>query len=218
MKGLLKNNYYAACSNVKLFSSAMVLLGIAAAVMDNDVQSIIIGYMVSVMAGFSVVALSGLRKENTSKWCRYKLTAPVRRIDIVKSYFLSQLIWLFVGMLFAAVGVSLSILLHGFPFDRNTDLFMIFVVGIGLSLFMGAIFFPLFYLGGEERSELCTVVSLLGSIGVIMGASSLMNRLFGPHMTTFQLVMAGIVILACAMLAFLLSFPLTVSIFWRKEF
>ena len=202
MKGLLKNNYYAACSNVKLFSSAMVLLGIAAAVMDNDVQSIIIGYMVSVMAGFSVVALSGLRKENTSKWCRYKLTAPVRRIDIVKSYFLSQLIWLFVGMLFAAVGVSLSILLHGFPFDRNTDIFMIFVVGIGLSLFMGAIFFPLFYLGGE----------------VIMGASSLMNRLFGPHMTTFQLVMAGIVILACAMLAFLLSFPLTVSIFRRKEF
>ncbi len=217
MKGLLKNNYYAARSNVKLFSIAMVLLGIAAAVMDNDVRGIIIGYMVSVMAGFSVAAVSGLRKENTSKWCRYKLTAPVRRIDIVKSYFLSQLIWLLVGMLFAAAGVSCSILLHGFPFDRNTDIFMIFVVGIGLSLFMGAIFFPLFYLGGEERSELCTVVSLLGSIGVVMGASSLMNRLF-PHMTTFQLVLAGIVILACAALAFLLSFPLTVFIFRRKEF
>lgn len=73
--------------NVKMFSAVMLLLGIAAAVLDNDVQSIIIGYMISAMAGFSVVAVSGLRKENTSKWCRYKLTAPVRRIDIVKVIF-----------------------------------------------------------------------------------------------------------------------------------
>lgn len=218
MKGLLKNNFYAVRSNVKMFSAVMLLLGIFAAVSDNDGRGILIGYMILGMTGFSVIANTGLPKENSSKWCKYKVAAPVRRADIVKSYFLSQLIWLFAGMLFAAAGVTLSILLHGFPFDRDTDIFMVFVVGIGLSLFMGAIYFPLFYLGGEERGEVLIVAaSLLGGIGVIMGASSFMNYLFGPHMTTLQIMTAGAAILACAALAFLLSFPLTVYIFSKKE-
>lgn len=217
MKGLLKNNVYAALSNAKIFSAMMLLLGIVAVAKDNDVQGIIIGYMLLGMTGFSVIAAASLRRECVSKWSKYKLTAPVRRTDIVKSYFLSQLIWLCVGMLFAGTAAALSIFLHGFPFDKNTDLFMVFVVGIGLSLFMGAMFFPLFYLGGEERSEVFIVVSLLGSIGVIMGASSLMNYLLGPRMTAFQIIMAGAVILVCAIFSFLLSFPLTVRIFQKKE-
>ena len=73
----------------------------------------------------------------------------VKRADIVKSYFINQLIWLFVGMIFAGIGLGLSWLLHGCPFDRSIDAFMVFFTGISISLFAGAIFFPLFYLGGE---------------------------------------------------------------------
>lgn len=217
MKGLLKNNFYAALSNAKMFSIVMVLLGICVIAKKQDVQGVLIGYMLLGMAGFPVIAIAGLRKENASKWSKYKLTAPVRRIDIVKSYFLSELFGLAAGMMFAGIAVILSILLHGSVFDKDTDIFMVFVVGIGLSLFMGAIFFPLFYLAGEEGAEALIVVSLLAGVGVIMGASSLMNYLFGPHMTTFQIILAGAAILACSALAYLLSFPLSVCIFRKKE-
>ncbi len=93
----------------------------------------------------------------------------------------------------------------------------LFVVGIGISLFMGAIFFPLFYLGGEERNEVFLIISLLCGIGIVMGLSTLINTLF-PKMTAPQLICEGIAILACSLLVYVLSYPLTVSIFKKKEY
>lgn len=136
----------------------------------------------------------------------------------MQSYFLSLLLWLIVGMVFAGIGVVLSILLHGFPFNRNTDVFMLFVVGIGISLLMGAIFFPLFYLGGEERNEVFLVISILCGIGLVMGLTTLLNTLFPVRMTAMQIILSGMLILASALLAFILSCPLTVYICHKKEY
>ena len=152
MKGLLKNNFYATLSNIKVFSIIMFLFGVFVVVMDNRVPLLIINYMLLGMVGFSFNSIASLRKESVTKWSKYKLTVPVKRSEIVQSYFLSLFLWLVVGMIFAGIGVAFSVMLHGFPFDRNTDIFMMFVVGMGISLFMGTIFFPLFYLGGEERN------------------------------------------------------------------
>lgn len=217
MKGLFINNLYATLSNTKIFSGIMLLLGIFVVAMDNKIPSLIIGYMLLGMAGFSLTAIASLRKESATKWNKYKLTAPVKRSDIVKSHFINLILWLVVGMGFAGISAALSVMLHGFPFDRNTDIFMLFVVGIGISLFMGAVFFPLFYLGGEERNEVFLVISLLCAVAIIVGLTTLINILF-PNMTTLQLILGGIVILVCAVLAFTLSFLLTVGIFKRKEY
>ena len=217
MKGLLKSNFYAALSNVKVFSGVMLLLGVFVVAVDNKIPSLIIGYMLLGMIGFSLNSMASLRKESATKWSKYKLTAPVKRSAIVQSHFWSLLLWLAVGMVFAGIGVALSIMLHGFPFDRNTDVFMLFVVGVGISLFMGTIFFPLFYLGGEERSEVFLVVSLLCSIGLVMGLTTFINTLFPSPMTTAQIISGGVIILACAILAFLFSCPLTAYIYRKKE-
>ncbi len=218
MKGLLRNNFYATLSNVKAFSFVMLLLGVFVVAMDNKIPSLIIGYMLLGMIGFSLNSTASLRKESSTKWNKYKLTTPAKRTSIVQSYFLSLLLWLAIGILFAAGGVTLSILLHGFPFDRNTDVFMLFVVGVAISLFMGAIFFPLFYLGGEERNEVFLVVSLLGGIGIVMGLSTFINTLFPSPMNTRQIVISGILILVCALLVFALSCPLTAFVYLKKEY
>ncbi len=218
MKGLLKNNFYATLSNVKIFSIVMLLLGIFVVAMDNKIPSLIIGYMLLAIIGFSFNSIASLRKESAAKWSKYKLTTPVKRSAIVRSYFLSLLLWLVVGIIFAGIGVALSIILHGFPFDKNTDVFMLFVVGIGISLFMGAIFFPLFYLGGEERNEVFLVISVLCGIGLVMGLTTLINTLFPAPMTTVQIILGGIIILASAMLVFALSCPLTAYVYHKKEY
>ncbi len=217
MKGLFRNNLYAALSNTKVFSGIMLLTGVFVVVVDNKIPSLIIGYMLLGMVGFSLNAIASLRKESAAKWNKYKLTAPVKRSDIVKSVFLSQLLWLTVGIAFAGIAASLSVTLHGFPFDRNTDIFMLFVVGISISLFMGALFFPLFYLGGEERNEVFLVISLLCSIAIIMGLTTFINTLF-PNMTIPQLISGGIIILACALSAFAFSYFLTVGIYKKKDY
>ena len=218
MKGLLKNNLYATLTNAKIFSAVMALFGIIVVTMSHKVPELIINYILAVMIGFSFNSLENMYKENSSKWLKYKLTAPVRRADIVKSFFISQLLWLIVGSALSGTIIILSVLLHGYPFDRNTDIFMLFVVGIGISLFMTAFFIPLFFLSNEERAGICLVLSVFFSIGIILGLIVLLNALFPSPMNTLQIILAGASILVCAVLAFILSYLLTVRIFNRKEY
>ncbi len=218
MKGLLKNNLYTTLTNAKIFSAVMALFGIIVVTMSHKVPELIINYILAVMIGFSFNSLENMYKENSSKWLKYKLTAPVRRADIVKSFFISQLLWLIVGSALSGTIIILSVLLHGYPFDRNTDIFMLFVVGIGISLFMTAFFIPLFFLSNEERAGICLVLSVFFSIGIILGLIVLLNALFPSPMNTLQIILAGASILVCAVLAFILSYLLTVRIFNRKEY
>lgn len=217
MKGLIKSNLYTALLNAKVFFVTMVLLGVFAIATDAG-SPILIICLLSVMIGCPFISLESVGLESTSKWSKYKLTAPVKRSDIVKSLYLSLLLWLSAGVVFVGISTALSALLYGYPFDRNTDVFMLFVAGIGISLFMGAVFFPLFFLVGEERNGFFLLVSILCGIGVVMGISSLINSLFPNGMTTRQSLLGGIAVLACAALAFALSCPLTVYLFQRKEY
>lgn len=210
MKGLLKNDFLSVCANAKVFSIFMFLLGIfVVAVASESVQ---ISYGLIGMVGFSVNAIAVSRSEAASKWGKYKLTLPVRRADIVKSLFINQALWLLIGMLFAGTGLGLSWLLHGCPFYRSIDTLSLFALGMSISLFMGAIFFPLFYLWGAERGEVLLVISLLCALGIDWAIISLINDL--PVSILFGL---GI-LLACSLSAFGLSYLLTVRIFSQKEY
>ena len=174
MKGLLKNNFLTVYSNAKVFSIFMLILGLFVVAVIS--QPLLIGYVLLSMVGFSVNAITSIKKEFISKWGKYKLTLPVKRAAIVKSYFISQLIWLLVGILYAGIVISLSWALHGCPYDNSIDVVSIFALGISVSIFTGAFFFPLLYLGGEERSDVFLVISLLCGIGVVLGIISVLNK------------------------------------------
>ncbi len=214
MKGLLKNNFLAVCSNAKVFSTLMLILGIFVAVVISP--SLLIGYALLGIVGFSVIAVTGIKKEFVSKWGKYKLTLPIRRANIVKSYFISQLIWLIVGTTFAGAVISLSWHLHGCPFDNSIDTLSVFALGISVSLLTGAFFFPLFYLGGEERGEVSLVISLLCGIGITLGIISTLNRYLSPGFTT--ILLGAVILIVCSLLTFALSYPLTVCIYKKKEY
>lgn len=218
MKGLLRNNLYASASNTKTYAAVMLALGLFVVAMDNKVPSLLINYMLISMVGFSVNGVSCMHEENASKWIKYKLTAPVRRSDIVKSYYITHLLWVSIGVLYAAVCVSLSIGLHGFPFDKPTDVLMLFIVGISVSLFMAMLFYPLIYSCGSEKYGVISFLSVLGAIIIVMAIVSLINYLFDAPLTLLQLVISGISLLLFAVICFLLSCPISILIFSRKEY
>lgn len=214
MKGLLKNNFLAVCSNVKVFSAFMLMLGIFVVAVIS--QSLLIGYVLLSIVGFSVIAVTSIKKEFVSKWGKYKLTLPIKRANIVKSYFVSQLIWLIVGTVFAGASISLSWLLHGCPFDNSIDTLSIFALGISVSLFTGAFFFPLFYLVGEEKGEVSLIISLLCGIGISLGIIRTLNLYLTPGFTT--VLIGSVILIICSLLMFALSYPLTVNIYKKKEY
>lgn len=214
MKGLLKNNMYATLSGARVFSGFMLLFGIfAAAVISQPMQ---IGYAMIGIVGFSVNAAAAVRNEFVSKWGKYKLILPVKRADIVKSIFQNQLFWLLIGALLAGAETGISCLLHGCSFDQPIDMLTMFALGISMSLFMDALFFPLFFLGGEERSEVFLVIALLCAFGIDLALISALNSLLKPGI--FSILLCAAILLASSLLAFVLSYPLTVCIFRRKEY
>ena len=217
MKGLLRNNYYASRSTTGYFLVIMVCFGVFAILVDNVNSSFLIRYMLIGIVGFPVLTVSALQRDSACKWAKYKLTAPVKRVDIIKSYYITHLAALFVGVALAAVVVSMHVLLHGFPFDRNTDVLMLFTAGIDVGLFMGTFFYPLFYVNGEERGEVTLLTSLICAILIFMVLISFINRLF-PSPTTAQLIFiaAGLTMLAAC--CFVSSFPFACGIFRKKQY
>lgn len=214
MKGLLKNNFYATLSGAKILAIVMVLSG--AFIVAVISQSLLIGYIVLGIIGFSEIAISVVRDEFSSKWGKYKLTLPVKRAQIVKSQFLNQLFWMAVGILFAITATALSWLLHGSLFDIPLDIVTTFVLGISMSLFMGAVFFPLFYLSGEEKGSIFFGLSLLCAFLADYAIVSLINYFIEPG--AHNLLLGILTLLGCSATAFVLSYPLTVSIFKRREY
>lgn len=214
MKGLLKNNFLTVYSNEKVFSIFMLILGLFVVAVIS--QPLLIGYVLLSMVGFSVNAITSIKKELISKWGKYKLTLPVKRATIVKSYFISQLIWLLVGILYAGIVISSSWALHGCPYDNSIDVVSIFALGISVSIFTGAFFFPLLYLGGEERSDVFLVISLLCGIGVVLGIISVLNLYLVPGVIT--ILLSAAILLLSSLLMFSLSYPLTVRIYHKKEY
>ena len=134
----------------------------------------------------------------------------------MKSYFISQLIWLLVGILYAGIVISSSWALHGCPYDNSIDVVSIFALGISVSIFTGAFFFPLLYLGGEERSDVFLVISLLCGIGVVLGIISVLNLYLVPGVIT--ILLSAAILLLSSLLMFSLSYPLTVRIYHKKEY
>ncbi len=202
MKGLFKNNFLAVWTNVKFFLLFMLAMGIVVIIIPDQTWQmyfIIIG-----IAGLAVNAATVIESEFSSKWGKYKLILPVKRIDIVRSLYLNQLLWIMAGVFFVGIVIALSYLLHGVLFEQFEGVSGVVVIGISISLTMSAIFIPVIYLAGEDKTIVFLIISLLCAIGI---AAMLFNMPSGPFILT-----------GCSVLLFIASFPLTVSIFRKKEY
>ena len=203
MKGLFRNNFFAVWINAKVFLIFMLLFAIVVTIIPA--QTLQMYFIMIGIVGFSVIAATAIGNEFSLKWGKYKLTLPVKRTDIVRSLFLNQIFWTIVGTLFTGIVTGLSYMIQGFSFDQFSGIFSLFILAVSISFFMGAIFIPMIYLTGEDKIVVFLIISMFCAVGI---AAMLFNiPLFG-----------NVIIITCALLLFAVSYPLTISIFKRKEF
>ena len=203
MKGLFRNNFFAVWINAKVLLIFMLLFAIVVTIIPA--QTLQMYFIMIGIVGFSEIAATAIGNEFSLKWGKYKLTLPVKRTDIVRSLFLNQIFWIIVGTLFTGIASGLSYMIHGFSFDQFSGIFSLFILAVSISFFMGAIFIPMIYLTGEDKIVVFLIISLFCAVGI---AAMLFNiPLFG-----------NVIIITCALLLFAVSYPLTISIFKRKEF
>jgi len=213
MKGLFLDNFYKTINNMKLFAILVFAVAIALLVTGNDTIMELFVY-ISITA-LSVNAVSSMRKDADAKWNKYELTLPVTRKDIIKCKYISYLFWVLIGTGIAAVFTGLAVLIHGNVFFvfGSRDVISLFALGIGIAMMVGALFYPMSYLFGIDKSETLLVVSVIGGVGLAVFLIWVINR--GEVLNYYPRL--GIFVLTY-ILIFAASYLFTRSIYIKKEF
>ncbi len=213
MKGLFLDNFYKTIGSIKLFAFLVLAVGIAALVTGN--ATILELFIYIAITALSVNGVTGMRKDADVKWSKLELTLPVKRSDIIKSKYISYLFWVLIGIVTASIFTALAVVIHGNVFFVYgfRDLSSLFTLGTAIALMAGALFYPMAYLFGVDKSETLLVVSVIGSIGFAIFFIWIVNldEMLGYY--TRLSIFAFI-----AILIFLISYIITNIIYRRKEF
>ncbi len=92
MKGLLRNNFYTVESTLKSGIILAVTVFVVTLVVglngwDNHFSVEIFG--LGAIGSFSSIFLALLQSDSTSKWCRFELTTPITKADVIKARYIT---------------------------------------------------------------------------------------------------------------------------------
>ena len=144
---------------MKLFAF-FVLIAAIALLVTGDCTIMELFVYISITA-LSATAVSSMRKDAEAKWNKYELTLPIKRKGIIKCKYLSYLFWVLIGTVIAVIFTGLAVFIHGNVFFAYgfQDTISLFALGIGIAVMVGALFYPMAYLFGADKSETLLVVS-----------------------------------------------------------
>lgn len=215
MKGLFFDNFYKTISSMTLFAFLILVAAIALLITGN--YTILELFVYVSITALSANAVSSMRKDADAKWNKYELTLPVTRKEIIKCKYASYLFWVFVGTIIAAVITALAVIIHGNIFFAYgfRDVISLFSLGIGIAVMVGALFFPMAYVFGADRSETLLVISVIGSVGLAVLLVWLVNQVNSEVVPYYPRLV--IFVLAYILLYFV-SYIITRSIYNKKEF
>ncbi len=219
MKGLLKNNFYGITDSLKVVALLLIILGAVLALLGDASMVGIFPFMPAPL--LAVLSLSCLRRESASRWCRYKLTLPVRRSDIVKSQYISHALCSASGAVAAAIFLAVTVAIHGniYFYYGFRDALTLIMGGLILSLLMGAAAYPLCYIWGAERMEIILIIALTAAIAVVFGLSLLLNVMLGDAIVSdilYYISLLAITVVTAAV--YIGSCFAAAAIYERKEY
>lgn len=219
MTGLLKNDFYAVAELMGM--GFILIIGLGVILLISGDATILIGYPVLSVPAVAITSISGFQREGISKWAKYKLTLPVRRVDIVKSQYINHALWSFLGVAVASAFVGGAVLIHGniYFYYGFRDAITLILAGGVIAFLIGSLSYPLYYALSADKATIVTAVSALGSIGIVFGLSVLMNALStGSYVTDSHYYGSLAAIVGITAALYLSSFLVSVSIFKKKEY
>lgn len=205
MKGLFLNGIYSALGNMKLF--LLVVLAMAAVLLATGYTTVQELFVYITITAFSANAVVSLRRDADSKWNKYEITMPVRRRDIVTCKYVSYVFWVLVGAVLALAVAYAARLIHG----TSGDLSSMMIIGTGISVLTGALFYPLSYVVGEKKSETVLIISIIAAIGLTVGILNVLG-----HYTADSAV-KRLAYCVFAVIAFAASYGLALLLYRRRE-
>lgn len=219
MRGLLKNNFMGVIENIKILFSLVLIWGIIVSATGN--ASLLGIFSLTTTPVLSILVVLCLRKESLSKWYKYKISLPVKRNHIVKSYYISHLCWCIAGMIIVTLCMVITVMIHGnqYFYYGFRDAITLILGGAVLAIFIGAIFYPFYYFWGDEKTEIIAIISTVISIAIVAGISMLINVLLGSKgVSDKTYYLSLIAIFMISGISFICSYLLSSFLFQTKEY
>lgn len=212
MNGLIRNNFYAMESNLKIsFLMAAVLVFSPLIIKNATVYPMIIAMQI-----FLFVANTGtaLHADEVAKWNKFERTLPVKRNAIIGAKYITFAVLILCGL---SIGfcTALCIRLTGQTWDFLSVLWG-FEYGLGLSIISVSLMYPIILKIGTEKNELILLLSTFAAVGFMCLVAAALSPVTGEM--NLQHPFVGITSIFIALLMFPLSFVASVNIHKNKEF
>lgn len=212
MKGLIRNNLYSMENSILIAFIISIFLAI---VPFGGVNPTLLPMIISIQIFVFVVNIgTSLRADETAKWSKFELTLPIKRSNLVLAKYVSIIILILMGIVMGTAtmvlssyydhAVSHSALIYGFEY------------GLTLSIFSTSIMYPLSLKLGAGKSEIIFIISAFATLGIML----LIAATLSPWTEGMNLrhPLVGAVSSIVAIVAFVLSYFVSVIIHNRKEF
>ncbi len=209
MKGLLYKDFYCLKQNMKYIFAIFLLFGCIFIPQGN---SSIIGTFVII---FPMLVITTLSYDQAGKWDRFALTMPITRKMLVRSKYILFLLMLLFGMFVGAIFSAISML-----FVKNFDMMEIGLetsAVAAVALWFGILLLPLIYKFGVERARLFLLLLFALCGGSIMALVSIFKDTPLPSFTPQQLAPFIGAFLVISVIAYAVSYLISVKIYQKKE-
>lgn len=212
MRGLIRNNFYAMESNLKIAFVLAAFLAVSPILITDE------AFLPMILAAqiFLFVLNTGtsLHADEIAKWNSFELTLPVKRSTIVGAKYCSFALLVCFGLI---MGTATIVCAHfsNITLQTNSVLWG-YEYGLVLSVITVSLMYPVLLKTGTEKNELILLLSALAAIGILLLTAFCLSGITGGMNLRHPLV--GAVSTCLALLLFVVSFFVSVSIHQRKEF
>lgn len=212
MKGLIRNNLYSMENSILIAFIISVFLAI---VPFGGVNPTLLPMIISIQIFVFVVNIgTSLRADETAKWSKFELTLPIKRSNLVLAKYVSIIILILMGIV---MGTATMVLSSYYDYSVNYSALVYgFEYGLTLSILSTSIMYPLSLKLGAGKSEIIFIISAFATIGIMLLIAAVLSTWTEGMNLRHPLV--GAVSIIVAIVAFVLSYFVSVIIHSRKEF
>ncbi len=212
MKGLIRNNLYSMENSILIAFIISVFLAI---VPFGGVNPTLLPMIISIQIFVFVVNIgTSLRADETAKWSKFELTLPIKRSNLVLAKYVSIIILILMGIVMGTATMVLSGY-YDYTVSRSALVYG-FEYGLTLSILSTSIMYPLSLKLGAGKSEIIFIISAFATIGIMLLIAAALSAWTEGMNLRHPLV--GAVSLLVAIVAFVLSYFVSVIIHNKKEF
>jgi len=211
-RGLLMYSYYTSRGNMGLALLLILALGVALLITGNHVV-----YSFFALASVGVLPyliMIRMGAKNQLKWEKFQVSMPVKRKNLVASFYLSILIATIAGFLLCGVILGIGLIIHEglLEYVIETSFAQVSYV-IGIALLMGSLLMPIGSTKfAENKGELFFTICLGGAVAIALLIQWIGGRvgLASAIISLSQIVIAAVV--------FVISYHVTSKIFAKTDF